>query len=286
MMSSVVISAAALSSCNQQGAAPAIPTDKAVEAKVEKVLKGMTLEEKAGQLVQLNISSLEDETREAIDPAKLDKIIGEYKVGSILNVMHDKAHSREETAAMVRQIQEKSMEAIGIPCIYGLDMIHGASYLSDGSLYPQEINLGATFNREFARQMGRAMAYETRAAQVPWVFSPVMDLGRDPRWPRLWESFGEDPYLQAELAREETLALQGSDPNHIDLEHVAVSIKHFMGYGVPVSGKDRTPAIIAENDLREKFFRHPHPRQRHPPQRMGERAAWLGRHACDGLGRY
>ena len=148
MMSSVVISAAALSSCNQQGAAPAIPADKAVEAKVEKVLKGMTLEEKAGQLVQLNISTLEDETREAIDPAKLDKIIGEYKVGSILNVMHDKAHSREETAAMVRQIQEKSMEAIGIPCIYGLDMIHGATYLTDGSFYPQEINLAATFNRD------------------------------------------------------------------------------------------------------------------------------------------
>ena len=232
----------------------AIPTDKAVEAKVEKVLKGMTLEEKAGQLVQLNISVLEDATREKIDPAKLDKIIGEYKVGSILNVMHDKAHSREQTAAMVREIQAKSMEAIGIPCIYGLDMIHGATYLTDGSFYPQEINLGATFNREYARQMGQAMAYETRAAQVPWVFSPVMDLGRDPRWPRLWESFGEDPYLQAEMAREETLAIQGADPNHIDLEHAAVSLKHFMGYGVPVSGKDRTPAIIAENDLREKFF--------------------------------
>ena len=242
-------------SCNSPKTSPAIPADKAVEAKVESVLKKMTLEEKAGQLVQLNISTLEDDTHEAIDPAKLDKIIGEYKVGSILNVMHDAAHSREHTAAMVRQIQEKSMEAIGIPCIYGLDMIHGASYLSEGSLYPQEVNLGATFNREFARQMGHAMAYETRAAQVPWVFSPVMDLGRDPRWPRLWESFGEDPYLQAELAREETLALQGEDPNNIDLEHVAVSIKHFMGYGVPVSGKDRTPAIIAENDLREKFFR-------------------------------
>ena len=228
--------------------------DKGVEAKVESVLSRMTLEEKAGQLVQLNSSTLEDDTHEAIDPAKLDKIIGEHKVGSILNVMHDAAHTRENTAAMVRQIQEKSMEAIGIPCIYGLDMIHGASYLIDGSLYPQEINLGATFNREYARQMGRTMAYETRAAQVPWVFSPVMDLGRDPRWPRQWESYGEDPYLQAEMAREETIALQGPDPNHIDDEHVAVSIKHFMGYGVPVSGKDRTPAIIAENDLREKFF--------------------------------
>ena len=146
------------------------------------------------------------------------------------------------------------MEAIGIPCIYGLDMIHGATYLTDGSFYPQEINLAATFNREYARMMGRAMAYETRAAQVPWVFSPVMDLGRDPRWPRLWESYGEDPYLQAEMAREETIAIQGEDPNHVDLEHCAVSLKHFIGYGVPVSGKDRTPAIIAQNDLREKFF--------------------------------
>jgi len=249
-----VVMLSAVCSCNAPKTAPAIPADKAVEAKVESVLKKMSLEEKAGQLVQLNISTLEDETREAIDPAKLDKIIGQYKVGSILNVMHDAAHTREETAAMVRQIQEKSMETIGIPCIYGLDMIHGASYIFEGSLYPQEINLGATFNREFARQMGRAMAYETRAAQVPWVFSPVMDLGRDPRWPRIWESFGEDPYLQAEMAREETLALQGTDPNHIDAEHVAVSIKHFMGYGVPASGKDRTPAYIAENDLREKFF--------------------------------
>ena len=249
-----MLSATLLAACSADDGRQAIPTDKAVEATVEQVLKGMTLEEKAGQLVQLNISVLEDETHEAIDPAKLDRIIGQYKVGSILNVMHDAAHSREHTADMVRQIQEKSMDAIGIPCIYGLDMIHGASYLTEGSLYPQEVNLGATFNREYPRLMGRAMAYETRAAQVPWVFSPVMDLGRDPRWPRIWESFGEDPYLQAEMAREETLAIQGSDPNHIGLENAAVSIKHFMGYGVPVSGKDRTPAIIAENDLREKFF--------------------------------
>ncbi|SKC48921.1 beta-glucosidase [Bacteroidales bacterium WCE2004] len=246
---------AAAVSCGGPSVTPAIPADKAVEAKVEKVLKGMTLEEKAGQLVQLSILTLEDDTHEALDSAKLEKILGEYKVGSILNVMHDRAHSREHTAAMVRQIQEASMRLIGIPCIYGLDMIHGASYLTDGSFYPQEINLGATFNREYAAMMGHAMAYETRAAQVPWVFSPVMDLGRDPRWSRQWESWGEDPYLQAEMARTETEALQGADPNHVDLEHVAVSIKHFMGYGVPLSGKDRTPAYIAENDLREKFFR-------------------------------
>ena len=247
---------AAVSACSApQPVQPAIPKDKDVEAKVEKVLKGMTLKEKAGQMVQLTVMVLEDDTHEAIDPAKLDKIIGEYKVGSILNVMHDAAHSRAHTAAMVKQIQDKSMEVLGIPCIYGLDMIHGASYLTEGSLYPQEINLGATFNRDYARMMGEAMAYETRAAQVPWVFSPVMDLGRDARWPRLWESWGEDPYLQSEMSRVETIALQGEDPNHIGLEKVAVSIKHFMGYGVPYTGKDRTPAYIAENDLREKFFR-------------------------------
>ena len=253
--SALALALAALAACGspEGKVTPAIPADKAVEAKVEQVLKGMTLEEKAGQLVQINISALTE--GDAIDPAKLDRVIGQYKVGSILNVMGDRAHSREETAAMVRQIQQASMEKIGIPCIYGLDMIHGASYLTDGSFYPQEINLGATFNREYAAMMGRAMAYETRAAQVPWVFSPVMDLGRDPRWPRQWESWGEDPYLQAEMARTETLAIQGDDPNHIDLQHAAVSIKHYMGYGVPHTGKDRTPAYIAENDLREKFFR-------------------------------
>ena len=247
--------ASACACATKQAVTPAILQDKDVEAKVEKVLKNMTLKEKAGQLVQLSIVTVEDDTHEALDPAKLDKIIGEYKVGSILNVMHDAAHTREQTAAMIRQIQDKSMELLGIPCIYGLDMIHGASYLVEGSLYPQEINLGATFNREYARMMGEAMAYETRAAQCPWVFSPVMDLGRDPRWPRQWESWGEDPYLQAEMARVETVAIQGDDPNHIGLEKAAVSIKHYMGYGVPLSGKDRTPAYIAENDLREKFFR-------------------------------
>ncbi|MBR5063285.1 MAG: beta-glucosidase, partial [Bacteroidales bacterium] len=253
-LASVTLVAGLLASC--AGNKPqAIPADAEVEAKVESVLKGMTLKEKAGQMVQLSIMVLEDDTHEALDPAKLDRIIGEYKVGSILNVMHDGAHSREHTANMVKQIQDKSMEVLGIPCIYGLDMIHGASYLIEGSLFPQEINLAATFNREYARQMGEAMAYETRAAQVPWVFSPVMDLGRDPRWPRHWESWGEDPYLQAEMARTETVAIQGTDPNHVDLEHAAVSIKHYMGYGVPLSGKDRTPAYIAENDLREKYFR-------------------------------
>ena len=251
------LAAAAAAACcpNPPAVLPAIAPDAQVEAKVEQVLKGMTLEEKAGQMVQLSIDIISNEARNDVDPAKMDVIFGKYKVGSILNVLQDHAFDRAKTADFISKIQAKSMEHIGIPCIYGLDMIHGASYLTDGSLYPQEINLGATFNREFAAQMGRAMAYETRAAQCPWVFSPVMDLGRDPRWPRQWESFGEDPYLQAEMARVETIAIQGSDPNHIGLENAAVSIKHFMGYGVPHTGKDRTPAYIAENDLREKYFR-------------------------------
>ncbi|MBQ3765769.1 MAG: glycoside hydrolase family 3 C-terminal domain-containing protein [Bacteroidales bacterium] len=252
---SVSVAALVLGCCGNPKVTPAIAPDKDVEAKVESVLKGMTLEEKAGQMVQLSIMVLENQTRDDVDPAKMDVIFGKYKVGSILNVMQDRAFPREKTADYLTKIQESSMKNIGIPCIYGLDMIHGASYLTDGTLFPQEINLAATFNRDYAKAMGEAMAYETRAAQCPWVFSPVMDLGRDPRWPRQWESFGEDPYLQAEMARIETVAIQGGDPNHIDLEHAAVSIKHFMGYGVPLSGKDRTPAYIAENDLREKFFR-------------------------------
>ena len=252
---SVSVAARVLGCCGNPKVTPAIAPDKDVEAKVESVLKGMTLEEKAGQMVQLSIMVLENQTRDDVDPAKMDVIFGKYKVGSILNVMQDRAFPREKTADYLTKIQESSMKNIGIPCIYGLDMIHGASYLTDGTLFPQEINLAATFNRDYAKAMGEAMAYETRAAQCPWVFSPVMDLGRDPRWPRQWESFGEDPYLQAEMARIETVAIQGGDPNHIDLEHAAVSIKHFMGYGVPLSGKDRTPAYIAENDLREKFFR-------------------------------
>ena len=253
----IALVAAALAACGPKApkVTPAIEPDVQVEAKVEQVLKGMTLEEKVGQMVQLSIDIISYESRDDVDPAKMDVIFGKYKVGSILNVLQDHAFDRAKTADFISKIQAKSMEHIGIPCIYGLDMIHGASYLTDGSLYPQEINIAATFDRDFAFQMGRAMGYETRAAQCPWVFSPVMDLGRDARWPRLWESYGEDPYLQAEMARVETIALQGSDPNHIGLENVAVSIKHFMGYGVPLTGKDRTPAYIAENDLREKYFR-------------------------------
>ena len=147
------------------------------------------------------------------------------------------------------------MEELGIPMVYGLDMIHGATYLDDATFYPQEVNLAATFDRSYAEMMGKVIAYESRAAMTPWVFSPVMDLSRNPSWPRVWESWGEDPYLQSEMSVAEVIGAQGTDPNHIGLENVAVSIKHYLGYGAAATGKDRTPAYIAPDDLREKYFR-------------------------------
>ena len=244
-----------VASCSREkSVTPVFKGDPAIESRVEKTLKGMSLEEKAGQMVQLTITVLEDETHEALDPAKLDKVFGEYKIGSILNVMNGRAHTREQTAEMVRQIQEKSMDAIGIPCIYGLDMIHGASYLTDATFFPHEINIAATFDRSFALRMGEVTGYETRAALVPWVFTPTVDLGRDPSWPRMWENWGEDAYLATEMSVAETIGLQGEDPNNPGLEHVAANLKCFIAYSMPYTGKDRTPAYVPEHDLREKFF--------------------------------
>lgn len=239
--------------CCSESVKPAIEKDEQVEKKVEQVLKGMTLEEKAGQLVQITSDVIS--TRGVLDTAKVRAVVKNWKIGSFLNVFGGVSASRAETAEMVRQIQEITMQEIGIPTIFGLDMIHGATYLSDGTFFPQEINLAATFNREYAKQLGEVMAYETRAAMVPWIFSPVMDLGRDPRWPRHWESWGEDPYLQSEMSVAETIAAQGENPNNVDLDHVAVSIKHYLAYGTPATGQDRTPGLVSPADLREKYFR-------------------------------
>lgn len=242
------------SCCDNSGAnkTPAIAKDASIEAKIRKTISGMTLEEKAGQLVQITLGVVCDENN-VIDPEKLEYVIGEKKVGSILNVVNG-AETPEAFARKVRTIQEVSLREIGIPCVYGLDMIHGATYFTGATFFPQEINLGATFNPHWAKCMGEAIGYETRSGMVPWVFSPVMDLTREPAWPRNYESFGEDPYLQSVMASAEVKAIQGPDPNCIDRRHCAVSIKHYMGYGAPKSGQDRTPAIICESDLRDKFF--------------------------------
>ena len=244
-----------LASCGagQTSGSNAIPEDKAVENKVESVLKKMTLEEKVGQMVQLTAGAFC--TDDLVDTAKVRHLVKEYKIGSFLNTFGPTSRPRAVTAEQIKKIQDITMEELGIPMVYGLDMIHGASYLDDATFYPQEVNLAATFDRSYAEMMGKVIAYESRAAMTPWVFSPVMDLSRNPSWPRVWESWGEDPYLQSEMSVAEVIGAQGSDPNHIGLENVAVSIKHYLGYGAAATGKDRTPAYIAPDDLREKYFR-------------------------------
>lgn len=244
-----------LASCGagQTSGSNAIPEDKAVENKVESVLKKMTLEEKVGQMIQLTAGAFC--TDDLVDTAKVRHLVKEYKIGSFLNTFGPTSRPRAVTAEQIKKIQDITMEELGIPMVYGLDMIHGASYLDDATFYPQEVNLAATFDRSYAEMMGKVIAYESRAAMTPWVFSPVMDLSRNPSWPRVWESWGEDPYLQSEMSVAEVIGAQGSDPNHIGLENVAVSIKHYLGYGAAATGKDRTPAYIAPDDLREKYFR-------------------------------
>ena len=244
-----------LASCGsgQTSGAPAIPKDKAIENKVESVLKTLTLEEKAGQMVQLTSETFC--TNGLVDTAKVRHLVREYKIGSFLNMFGVSSRPRAITAEQIKKIQDITMDELGIPMVYGLDMIHGATYLDDATFYPQEVNLAATFDRSYANMMGKVIAYESRAAMTPWVFSPVMDLSRNPCWPRVWESWGEDPYLQSEMSVAETIGAQGHDPNHIGLENVAVSIKHYLGYGATASGKDRTPAYVAPDDLREKYFR-------------------------------
>ena len=252
-------------SCNRQEAAQG--RDAEIEAQVAETLSKLTLEEKIGQMMQLvtdlfgtnePVSPLAGEPEGTgvfhIDPAKADTLFSKYKIGSILNAPNTCAPTAEQWEEIIADIQRLSMEHIGIPCLFGLDQNHGSTYTQGGTLFPQNINVAATFNRDIARRSAEATAYETRAVSVPWTFSPTIDLARDARWPRFYENFGEDCYVNAEMGLAQTLGFQGEDPNHVDQQHVAVSLKHFMGYSVPWSGKDRTPAYIAPAQLREKFF--------------------------------
>ena len=236
---------------------PVIKSDAKVEAQVEQTLQKLTLEEKVGQMMEL-VSDLfgasDKNSVFYIDEKKTDSILSRYKVGSILNPPNTCAPTAKQWEKYLQQIQKISMKRIGIPCVFGLDQNHGSTYTQGGTLFPQNINVAATFNREVARRSAEATAYETRAVSVPWTYSPTVDLGRDARWPRIWENFGEDCYLSAEMGKAMVLGFQGEDPNHIDQYHIATSMKHFMGYGVPWTGKDRTPAYISPADLREKHF--------------------------------
>ena len=236
---------------------PVIKSDAKVEAQVEQTLQKLTLEEKVGQMMELASDLFGANDKNGvfyIDEKKTDSILSRYKVGSILNPPNTCAPTAKQWEKYLQQIQKISMKRIGIPCVFGLDQNHGSTYTQGGTLFPQNINVAATFNREVARRSAEATAYETRAVSVPWTYSPTVDLGRDARWPRIWENFGEDCYLSAEMGKAMVLGFQGEDPNHIDQHHIATSMKHFMGYGVPWTGKDRTPAYISPADLREKHF--------------------------------
>ena len=242
-----------------QKPAPAIPSDPVIEAHIQEWLKKMTLEEKIGQMCEITIDVVSDfeaskKNGFTLNPAMLDTVIGKYKVGSLLNVPLSVAQKKEKWAEAIKQIQDLSMKEIGIPCIYGVDQIHGTTYTLDGTMFPQSINMGAAFNRELTEKAAAISAYETKAGCIPWTYAPVVDLGRDPRWSRMWENYGEDCYVNAEMGKASVRGFQGSDPNHIGEYNVAACMKHYMGYGVPVSGKDRTPSSISRSDMREKHF--------------------------------
>ena len=234
---------------------PAIPADPEIEKAVEKTLAGMTLEEKVGQMTEIAIDMLGhwEGNEWVMDVDKVENVIGKYKVGSILNTPVV-AQTPEKWQEIIGLVQEVSMREIGIPCVYGLDQNHGATYTLGATFFPQNINVGASFNPELAYEAAKITAYETRASNCPWTYSPTLDMARDPRWPRVWENYGEDALVNAVMATSAVRGFQGDDPNHVGPYNIAVSAKHFMGYSQARTGKDRTPAYIPESELREKCF--------------------------------
>lgn len=315
-MKTTVFFVASLLSISAFAQKPVLPKDAEIEAKVQAQLQKMTLEEKIGQMVELEInmityndptysmqkimfmdekeldqtirkfglqnqykaSELVAKTPEdrqnmqkmialyglsnaitsklpfKIDEVALDSVINKYKVGSILNAPRTTAQTPEVWNYVVKTIQDASMKGLGIPDIYGLDQMHGTTYTAGGTLFPSAINMAATFNRDLTFKMGEIVAYETRACNVPWIYGPDIDLARNQAWSRQYEGFGEDVYLSSEMGRAAVRGMQGTDPNHIDKYHVASTLKHYFAYGVPNNGLDRTPAILSDQELREKQF--------------------------------
>lgn len=233
---------------------PAIPKDAAIEKRVQEIVSKMSLDDKIGQMCEININNILYDGKLEVDPAKLKAAIENYRVGSFLNAPFTNAVSPEEWYRIISPIQKESMSVLGIPDIYGVDQNHGSTYSSGGTLFPQEINMAATFNRDLVREGARITAYEARACDIPWVYNPVMDLARNSAWSRIWESFGEDPFINGAMAVEMVKGYQGDNPNHIGQSGVAACLKHYMAYGATQSGKDRTPAYVSLADLRDKYF--------------------------------
>lgn len=242
----IIISIATLCAFPAFMQAQCIQRDAQVEARVEAILSKMTLEEKVGQMCELDISKLSTDA--------VDNVFGKYKVGSILNVPEGIAQVPEVWADIIRALNDASLALCGIPEIYGVDQIHGASYTLGATLFPQEVGQAASFNPEIPYRIGHITAYETRACLIPWVYSPVMDLARSPLWPRMWESFGEDVKVNSVMASQLTRGLQGDDPNHVGMYNVAACLKHYLAYGAAVSGKDRTPSSVTYREMMEKYF--------------------------------
>lgn len=222
---------------------------------VEDLLAKMTLAEKAGQMTQLTIDTIAKGKAYKLDfplqlnEEKLIEVVQQYAVGSMLNVgplAHSPSRWREIMKAIEDQVAKTRLK---IPVLYGIDSIHGASYVMGATLFPQQLGLAATWNRDLALKMGEVSAYETKAAGMPWAFSPVLDLGRNPLWPRIWETFGEDVYLAGEMGSATVRGMQGENIGHP--HRLAACLKHFLGYGVPLSGRDRTPAYIPARQLAE-----------------------------------
>ncbi len=239
------------------------PKNNSTEARVEELIKKMTLKEKVGQMAQVTLDVITEGPNEfaSNEPLQLDndhvrKALVEYGVGSILNTANNRARTPEKWNQIIGELQEVAMNEtrIKIPIIYGIDAIHGTTYTAGATMFPQEIAQAATFNRELVRKGAEICAYETRASSIPWNFSPVLDIGRDPRFPRIWEGFGEDVYLSSELGKQMIDGYEGVNNDISDKTKVASCLKHFLGYSVPVSGKDRTPAFIPEIELRERHL--------------------------------
>ena len=221
---------------------------------VAALLAKMTLEEKIGQMTQLEIGMVTKGEGDniQIDKEKLEKAVVKYGVGSILNVK-DQALTLDKWHEIITAIQNASQKTrLKIPVIYGIDSIHGAGYVQGATLFPQEIGMAATWNPVLMQRGAEVSAAETRAAGIPWTFSPVLDLGRQPLWPRFWETFGEDPYLAKVMGAAFVRGIEGNDVS--SSKSVATSLKHYVGYSFPLTGRDRTPAWIPENYMREYFL--------------------------------
>ena len=246
-----------------------IPRDEKVEAQVEALLSKMTLRDKVGQMCELAIDKVAQSSSDGnvkdnnssrslaggmLSAEAVDEVFGRYRVGSILNVPLGVAQTPEKWAEVIRTLNDASMAQCGVPELYGVDQIHGASYTWGATLFPQEVGQGASFNAAIPRRIGEITAYESRACLIPWVYSPVMDVARSPLWPRMWESFGEDVLLNGIMASEMTRGLQGDDPNHVGMNNVAACLKHYLAYGAAVSGKDRTPSSVTYREMLEKYF--------------------------------